>query len=135
MGESNSTIFKNEIFSHSSGQRLNLLYFKIYSWVLIRKKAVHFFLMCSPGVLHINNFELAEFRKLCLNLEKVSTEVLGLLYSYTHWKLLAFLFIGLVQSNPVHPLFIQKRLIPKQSYGGPIPFISYLSLTVVDLWS
>lgn len=76
-------IFKNEIFSHCSDQRLSLPYFKIYSWVLIRKKTVHFFLMCSPGVFHINKFEMAEFGKLYLNLEEVSTEALGLLYSYT----------------------------------------------------
>lgn len=76
-------IFKNEIFPHSSGQRLNLLYFKIYFSVLIRKKTVHFFLMCSPGVFYINNFEMVELGKLCLNLEQVSTRVLGVLYSYT----------------------------------------------------
>lgn len=46
--------------------------------------------MCSPGVFHINKFEMAEFGKLYLNLEQVSTEVLGLLYSCTDWELLLF---------------------------------------------
>lgn len=101
-------ILKTEIFSHCSEQRLSLLHFKIYSWVLRRKKTVHFFLMCSPGVLHIHKIEMAEFGKIYLNLEWVSTEVLGLLYSYTDcWKIFLFFtfFVhSLVQSNPVHPL-------------------------------
>lgn len=54
---------------------------------------------------------MAEFGKFYLSLEKVSTEVLGLLYSYMYWKFLAFLFTCLVQSNPVHPLHIQKRFL------------------------
>lgn len=85
--------------------------------------------MCSPGVFYINKFEMAEFGKLYLNLEQVSSEVLGLLYSYTDWKLLLFFFCSQVLSNQIESIpctvgRLQERLAPKQSYGGPVPLIS-----------
>lgn len=46
--------------------------------------------MHSPAGFHINKFEMAEFGKLYLNLEQVSIEALGLLYSHIDWKLLLF---------------------------------------------